>query len=154
MKKRLKILLFDTYLSVIQGSVGSSMFLHSYARSGKGKRNILENGNLSCAFYTSSILSMFNLVDTQHATVSGLIKDLKKNGWKEISRPRKGAVLLWEKMVQAGGELHEHTGFYIGNKKAISHRFEKKLPIIHHYKFGSKNRKIKSIYWHKKLDKK
>jgi len=107
--------------------------------------NLTENGVLSCAFFVSSILYLFGLIQNIHLSVKGAVKDMKKSGWFEISKPKRGSVLLWEKKDE-----HYHLGFYLGNQKAISNNFKKKMPIIHHFTYKRK-RKIEAIFWHKKL---
>lgn len=142
--------LFDTYISVIQSSVGSKMFQHLYMTVDGKKRDILRGGELSCAFFVSSILLMFALIGERHATVAGTVAAIEKYGWKKIKRPKVGAILVWEEKKE-----HKHIGFYIGDNKAISNSPTKKVPASHHFTFGTlegvPKRKIEAIYWHKNL---
>ena len=154
-------LLYKTYLAVIKNSVGTKTFRSCYARVG-GKNNyivrdVTEKGNLSCAFFVSSILVIFKLIKEIHLTVAGTIRDLELSGWEKIKKPKIGSVLIWEPVDFGGGGIHKHNGFYIGNNKAISNSAKLGYPVIHHWTFGNKNgqpgRKIIAIYWHKKLEK-
>lgn len=144
--KGIRLLIFDSYMSAIGASEGSVLFRHLYARVDGKKRDLTKSGDLSCALFVSSILIMFGLIKTRHTTVSGTIKDMRKNGWEEIKKPRVGAVLVWEKT-----RGHEHIGFYIGNGRAISNNPLKKVPARHHWTFGTKDgkprRRIESIWW-------
>lgn len=144
----IKLLIFDSYMSAIKASEGSTFFRHLYARIDGRKRDLTKSGGLSCALFVSSILIMFGLIKTRHVTVAGTLKDMRKNGWKEIKKPRPGAVLVWEKT-----RGHEHMGFYIGPARAISNNSLKKVPATHHWTFGMRAgepiRKIESIWWHK-----
>jgi len=72
---------------------------------------------------------------------------MRKSEWFEISRPKKGCILSWEKV-----EGHFHVGFFLGNKKAISTSSKKRMVVIHDYRFNGK-RKIEKAFWHKKLEK-
>lgn len=144
-------LLFPTYLEMIKHSVGSSMFRSSIALVNGKKKNLLKNGRISCAFYVSSLLLIFKLIKNQHATVSGTVADLKKFGWKKITRPRSGCIIVWEKDDYGAGQ-HEHIGFYIGNDKAVSNSSKKHYPTVHHWIYKGK-RKVKLLLWYPNLDK-
>ena len=158
MKKQKVIpILFDTYIAVIKNSVGSKMFRNFYAKVDGKKTDIMKNGDLSCAWFVSSLLYLFKLIKDAHATVNGTIKDLQQSGWKKIKKPKIGNVIVWEKIDFGNKDFHKHIGFYIGNNKAISTSNSKKgQPIIHHWTYGIKRnkpvRKVKAIFWHKKLN--
>ena len=109
----------------------------------------MKNGGLSCAFYTSSVLSLFKFVKAVHGTVDSTAKDLVASGWRIIKKPKLGSVLVWEAM-DFGGEVHKHIGFYIGNDKAISNSDKLGTPVEHHLTFHNK-RKIEIILWNSKL---
>src|SRR3989344_5072067 len=94
-KQKVEPILMDTYLAIIKNSIGSKMFSNLYAKLDNKKLDITKNGNLSCAFYVSSILFLFKLVKEIHATVNGTLKDLKESGWTKIEKPRIGCVLIW-----------------------------------------------------------
>ncbi len=158
MKKQKVIpIIFDTYIAVIKNSVGSKMFRNFYAKVDGKKTDIMKNGDLSCAWFVSSLLYLFKLIKDAHATVNGTIKDLQQSGWKKIKKPKIGSVIVWEKIDFGNKDFHKHIGFYIGNNKAISTSNSKKgQPIIHHWTYGIKRnkpvRKVKAIFWHKKLN--
>jgi len=147
-KSKFKILTYQNYLSVIKASQGSKMFRHFYVLDNGKKKDIPRNGKLSCAYYISSILKLFSLISMSHISVKSTIKDMLKNNWKTTKKLVPGNVLLWEEQVQFNGEAHPHLGFYLGKDKAISHRYEKMIPIIHHYTYNKK-RKITKILTHK-----
>ena len=146
------LVFFKTYLAVIKNSIGTNMFRTFYARKGSETTDVLEKGNLSCAFYVSSLLLLFKLVKSPHLTVSGLVQDLKTCGWKATKKPNVGDILVWERVALKGGESHKHVGFYIGNGKAISNNYKKGHPVVHSWNFNGK-RKVESIFSHKKLHK-
>jgi hypothetical protein len=150
-----RIVLNESYIKTIKNSVGSNLFRNLYALVNGRKKDILGNGLLSCAVYASSILYLFKLITDVHATVQKTVADLKKSGWKEIKKPREGAILIWKAQEFGNGETHKHIGFYIGKNKAISNSSKKHRPILHHWTFGMKNgqpvRKVEQIFWNKKI---
>lgn len=151
---KFKILDYQNYLETIKASEGSKMFRNFYVLNDGKKRDILKNGQLSCARYVSSILRLSNLISETHATISGTIKDMFKNEWEPTKELTSGNVLVWEEKKGVDGILHQHIGFYLNAKKAISHRDEKCLPIIHHYTYGrtkkdEPKRKIIKILTHR-----
>lgn len=154
--KQITLLPYDTYLAVIENSVGSDIFRNLYAKINGKKVDITRNGNLSCAFYVSSILTIFQLIPKPHGTVEGTIRDLEQSGWKKIKTPKIGSILIWEKLNFNDGEKHKHIGFYIGNNKAISNSEKIGNPNIHHWTSGTIKgkpaRKIEAIYWNKKFE--
>jgi len=138
-----------TYLAMIENSVGSRIFQNFYVVVKNSKRkDVLQKGKFSCAFFVSVILRIFNLISSPHCTVESTLKDLKKSGWFEIEiskRMPKGTVVLWQKK-----EGHYHLGFYFGQKMAISNSPESRVPVIHHWTFNN-SRKIIKAYSHQFL---
>ncbi len=152
-KKRNNILLLPTYLAMIKGSVGSKTCQRLFVVQQGKIKDILHRGELSCAFFVSLILRFFDLIKSAHATVAGLEKDLLKSGWYEISRPKIGSILVWQKNSTG----HRHIGFYIGREWAVSNSTSQRVPRRHHFTFGKIGRKpkraIEAIYWHDQLRK-
>lgn len=130
----------ETYLSLIKESIGSKMFRTSWALVGGTKKDILKNGLLSCAFYASSVLVIAGLLPRVHATVAGTVRDMESSGWKKVSRPRPGDVLVWEGADTRDG-IHTHIGFYVGKNSAVSNSSTKGVPLRHHWTFGAKGKK-------------
>lgn len=154
-QRPIKQLLRLTYLSVIAGSVGTKMFRRFYAEGSK-RRDILEDGNLSCAYFVSAVLHLFKLIEAPHVTVAGTIKDMESSGWRRIPKARIGCVIEWEKIAGEDGNMHSHLGFYVGSGRAISNSAEKGVPVEHHWTFGATKsaprRAIAAFFWHTKLD--
>lgn len=145
-KSKFEFLVYQNYLSMIKNSENSKMFRNVYILDNNKKKDILKNGELSCAYYVSCILKIFNLIDSKispHSTVSGTIKNMFNSDWQVTKKLVPGNVLVWEKNLG-----HEHLGFYLGKDKAISNCLKKKTPIIHHYTYNNK-RKIIKILAHK-----
>lgn len=138
-------LLEKSYLSVIKNSVGSNQFRNFHATVNGQEQDILRNGELSCAFFVSSILKTFSLISETHATVQGLVKDLEKNGWVKTTEANPGDVLVWNEITYPNGETHAHIGFYFGNDQAISTSSSHGIPTVHHLTFNN-TREITFIY--------
>lgn len=154
MEKKLIVVpvLYDSYLAVIRNSIGSNSFRNFYAKVDGVKTDIIKNGELSCAFFASSVLIMFQLIkEGLHMTVDGTVRDMKQSGWQTTEEPKIGSVLVWEALDFGRGGIHKHIGFYIGNNQAISTNYKIGQPVVHHWTFDNK-RKIEMIFWHKKLD--
>ncbi len=135
---------FDTYLAVIENSVGSLMFKNLYVNINGIKKDATEDGWLSCAFYVSSILTLFKYIKEIHCTVASTIKDLKSSGWIEVDEPIIGSVVVWKPGKNTNG--HPHIGFYVGDNLAVSNDSLKKYPIKYEWKFGGK-REVEMILW-------
>lgn len=139
-----KLLLPENYLLVAKASVGSDMFRKLYFQIDGKKIEILRDGDLSCAFFVSGILKIFNLIGTFHTTVKETVKDLKRHGWKPVKIPQEGAIIVWApKTFKKSGETHRHIGFYIGNRKAVSNNSKRHSPRIHAWNF----RPVEEILW-------
>ena len=141
-EQKLKPLVLKNLLAVAGASASSRMFQRLYFKKGGKTVDILRNGDLSCAFFVSSILKMFSLIKNIHATVNGTLTDMKASGWKAISKPKAGAVIVW-KPQEIDGEIHRHIGIYLGNGKAISNNSKKRAPTVHAWNF----RPIEKIFW-------
>lgn len=152
----IKILLADNYIETIKNSEGAKIFKNLWAEVDGETKDILNDGNLSCAQFVSGVLYLFKLITDRHATVDGTIKDLEKSNWTEITTAKNGCILVWENIMYPDGEEHKHIGFYIGDELAISNSPEAKSPQIHHWTYGKETektyRKITAMYWNKLLD--
>lgn len=149
-KQKITPLVFETYLAVIENSIGCKLFRNFYAKVGGKKVDIMRNGELSCAFYVSSILNLFKLISGVHGTVDSTVKDLKQSGWKIIKKPKQGSVLVWQKIDFGNNDVHKHIGFYIGDNQAVSNNYKMGSPVKHGWNFGAK-RKVDLILWNPKL---
>lgn len=138
--------LADSYLTVIKNSVGSNLFRNFYMQSNGARTDVLRDGDLSCAFYVSAILKLFELIEEVHSEVDATVEDLERSGWSEIAEPQPGSVLVWESKQGDSGEWHRHVGFYIGDKQAVNNSPEQRVPVVSHWTFEGK-RTAEQIYW-------
>lgn len=144
-------ILKDTYLAMIKNSVDARIFRNDYFKIKGKKIDVLRGGDLSCAFFVSTILVIFKLISEIHTTVLGTEKDMEKIGWYKIKKPKIGSILIWQSKIGESGEPHRHIGFYIGDNQAISNNDKAKSPQIHNWQFD-KERSVEAIYWHKRLN--
>ena len=145
---KLKISLLKSYLSFAKANVDSNMFRKLYFNDHKKNIDILEDGNLSCAFFVSSVLKIFDLIKKTHTTVNGTIKDMENCGWKNIKKPTPGCIIVWNNNMLKNKKDHKHIGIYLGQNKAISNSSEKKTPQIKKYNY----QEIEKILWNKKIN--
>ncbi|HWA64305.1 MAG TPA: hypothetical protein VG866_00380 [Candidatus Paceibacterota bacterium] len=141
-----------TLLAVVENAVRGDnyTFRNIFADVGGEETDILEDGRLSCSIFASWILLGLGLLKRSHATVSGTQRDLLESGWVEISAPRPGAVLVWEKQIVDGGE-HRHIGFCVSETEAISNSSADQFPRKHPIEYNGR-RRIEAIYWHPDFD--
>ncbi len=141
----------DNYLAVIRNSIGTTMFRNFYALVEGEKKDLVNNGELSCGFFVSSVLYLFQLIAGRHLTVASTEKDLLESGWQEISPNdlKEGSILVWKTENFDDGP-HSHIGFCLGDDRAVSTDYQKGIVTEHHITFGGK-RSIEKAYWHEKL---
>lgn len=144
-KSSIEPVVLDSLLAVVNNAVGAKLFRSFVARVDGTKQDILSHGELSCAFFVSSILTMFRFLRRPRTTVRSTVAALRNTGWRRIPTPRPGAALVWE--AQDG---HRHIGFFTGNRRAVSTSSRRGVVALHHWTFGGK-RNIETAYWHPKL---
>ncbi len=138
------ILRKENYIRLIKNSIDSKLFKNLYLDIDGNKKDITENGNLSCAYFASSILYIAGLIKGVHATVNGTIKDLEEFGWVQTDKPEIGSILVWAETNFDGQESHKHIGFYIEENKAIMNDSKSGTPIEHDWQFNNE-RKVEKI---------
>lgn len=143
-------ILLDNYLALVRNSIGSNLFRNLYAKVDGQRQDITNNGELSCAFFVSSILTILKLIKEIHLTVDSTVSDLQESGWVVVQEPKPGCVLVWEKQKRADGEEYPHIGVYIGDGLAVSNIVKQGCPGEHSWTFNSR-RKVESIFWSQKL---
>lgn len=146
-------------MTCINNSIGTHMFKNYFYKKSENDKetDVLINGDLSCAYYVSTILLIFSLIDRPHFRVDSTISAMEKHGWVKINKLKVGCIIIWEPIHQ-NGESHYHIGFYIGDGQAISNRSSLGMPGEHalHYsgldkENNKKKAEIHSLYWHPDL---
>lgn len=122
------------YLSFISKLEGSRMWQNLYVIGEDGVEfDATKNGDKSCAYMLSSVLTIFGLIDRPHATTESTVKSMLDAGWLQIGQPEKGCVVRWEK----------HIGFYIDDDFVISNRSEDKAVARHSLVMSDGSRPIR-----------
>ncbi len=123
----------ETYLAMIEGSTGSAQYRKLFVQKPEGPYDVIGNGDLACAFFVSSVLHLFGLTKRGvHTTVDETLRDMEKTGWKEVSKPEPGAVIVWGvKKSDTDGLMHRHIGFCLDNYRAVSTSAKRRSPILH-----------------------
>ncbi len=136
-------------VAMVEASIESTMFRNIYTIVNGEKRDILEDGNLSCAYYVSCILLIFKLINEPHAKVAGLLRDMLENTWfKANGDPLPGDVLTWEpKYFKNSGKIRDHVGFFLKDNIAVSNNPILKTPTTHMYNLYD-GRPLKAVYRH------
>lgn len=118
---------FDTYMAVIENAPGSEMFKNAYADVDGVKEDITDNGDLSCAFFVSSVLVIFGFIREVHITVASTVKDMENCGWFDTEDPKPGDVVVWG-VEHSSDQKHKHIGFFLGDGRAVSNsKYERRL---------------------------
>lgn len=137
---------FKTYIQLIHNAVGTHLFRNFYVRSGeRGTFDSLDDGDNSCAFLVSSILTLMKkLQGGVHGTVDATVADLRESGWREVDGPpQAGDVLVWESVA---GHTQRHIGFSLGNGRAVSNASSQKMPVEHDDHFDDQQRQVSHIF--------
>lgn len=119
------------------------MFKNFYIEKNGKSEDILNNGKLSCAYFVSTILKQFNLIEEVHTTIEGTLDGMMQTkDWIEVNMTdiQAGDIIIWEKNGK-----HSHMGFALGKEQAISNSSSKCHPVKHHIDFDEK-RQIQIIY--------
>ncbi|HEY8998794.1 MAG TPA: hypothetical protein VIM53_00565 [Candidatus Saccharimonadales bacterium] len=142
-----KRLIFKTYMQLVRGSVGSNMFRHFYMTRADGTEfDAVGDGDNGCAFFVSSVLTIFAKIERIHGTVAKTVEDLQKSGWLEVQTPELGDVLVWAPKTFESGETHAHIGFFVGDGKAVSMSSSLGTPAEHDMYFGDEKRAVTHIF--------
>ena len=146
-----------TFLAMAKNSIGAKMFQNFYGTINGKPKDLVKNGNLSCAFFISTLLHFFKLINDPHLTVMGLLKDMEASNWRKVRQPKIGDILIWEPVDFGSGINHAHVGIFIGQNKAISNNSKTGKPARHHFTFGTKSgqpkRRITAVYRHTTIEK-
>lgn len=145
-------ILYDTYLAFVRNAVGSKMFRNFYAYVDGEKKDLVNDGELACGFFVSTVLHSLKLTKEPHLTVNGTEKDLQQSGWQEvdIKNLRPGCVLIWSEQRFDSEKAHKHIGVFTGNERAVSTDSKQGFVTEHHFTFEG-GREIEKAYWHTKL---
>jgi hypothetical protein len=121
------------------------MFRHFYLQAhDESEFDAIEDGSNACAFFVSSVLTIFQKLKAVHGTVNATILDLEESGWQTLTELRPGDVIIWEATAKNDG--HQHIGIYVGDNQAVSTSTAQRKVAKHDIHFDDDNRAITHIY--------
>lgn len=149
--------LLPSYLAMIEASIGSRQYQRLYVEKGEVNIDVIDDGSFACAFFVSSVLTLFNLTKGGvHTTVTQTERDLIESDWCLIESPEPGCVVIWKEKLCSDGVLHRHIGFALDETRAVSTDPVMRTPQSHHLTYGCHKdntpfRSIVALYLHPKL---
>lgn len=144
--------LMPTYLSLVEGSIDSEMFNRLYVlQYGYDSVDVINDGDLACAFYVSFLLSGLGLSTAGiHTTVDGLVYDLEQTGWIKVQSPVAGSIVVWSEKMGDDGSVHKHIGICLDEVSAVSNcplkRSPQKQGIHDMFDHNGQQRPIEAFY--------
>lgn len=138
-KVKFEYLWEESFLAFIKNSVGSKAYRNFYVKKGNKPHDVLRRGHLSCAFFVSSVLHLFGLIKQPSFTIARTVEKLLDGGAKRVvlNKIQPGDILIWVPLTDKTGS-HNHMGFYVGGRQAVSNHAQKGVVVRHHYTFGGK----------------
>src|SRR3569623_1140484 len=105
----------ETLRKMIQNAPDTRLFNSLFVRykdSGEVK-DACNDGEYSCAFFVSSLLTLTGYLERPHATVAGLREKMLGLPIQkvELADAQAGDVIFWDKIVFDNGEANEPVGF-------------------------------------------
>lgn len=149
--------LLESYMAMVEGSVGSAQWRHLYVRREEDALDVIDDGDLACAYYVSSILHTFNLIDGGvHTTVVEIEHDLLQSGWSLVEEPCPGAIVFWGEKMGDDGRVHRHLGICTSDCMAVHHdaktKSPKREPIWSLVDHSGNQRPVEKFYFHPLLE--
>ncbi len=137
---------------MIENSIGNKLFNSIIVKEEDGTiRDLLNDGEYSCALFVSSILFLHSFTHKSRSTVMNLEKDLLENSLFKIipeNSIEQGDVIIWESVTYEDGSQNRHIGFAISDSEAISTSYIEKCVVKH-----SINKKIENSGEIRKIEK-
>jgi hypothetical protein len=108
----------------LESSIGKTFWQRWYIHYEKEEsiRDVVGGGNLSCAFFVSSLLTLLSLLKKPqvHTFVSTLIESIEESGWEKTHTPLPLSIVYWGEKKGESGKMHQHIGFILNEKTAVS----------------------------------
>ncbi|MCA9359983.1 hypothetical protein H6781_00710 [Candidatus Nomurabacteria bacterium] len=152
------LVLKETFIAWVEGSVGSNQYRNVYVRKDmyRTRHDVIDDGDLACALYVSSMLHSFNLINGGiHTTVSLTEKDMVESGWVRVPKPVSSCVVVWDEKIGDDGTSHRHIGICLNRKMAVSNCPVSKSPQKHGIHdlldHEGRRRKVLTYYAHREL---
>lgn len=130
----MEILRKDTYVKMIENSINTKLFNSIIIKEDEVTKDLLNDGEYSCALFVSGILFLNLLIPRTRTTVNNLEKDLiEYKNFIEVPSDdiQDGDIVFWESVTYEDGSQNRHVGFAISNTEAISTNYIKKCVVKH-----------------------
>ena len=131
----MEILRKETYIKMIENSVGTKLFNSIIIKNETGEvQDLLNDGEYSCALFVSSVLVLHLLLPRARTTVANLEKELTDHkSFIEVPKEsiETGDVIFWESVTYEDGSQNRHVGFAISSHEAISTNYIEKCVVRH-----------------------
>ena len=132
----IEILKKDTFLKMLENSAGSRMFNSLFVRfkDSNEKKDVLNDGEFSCAFFVSGILYMFEMTKKPVSTVKNLKEQIETSEmWNKVEEGdvQEGDLVFWQKVKFEDGSENAHVGFAVSGAEAISTDYKLKAVNRH-----------------------
>ncbi|MCA9362962.1 hypothetical protein KC851_01455 [Candidatus Kaiserbacteria bacterium] len=150
------LVLLKTYLDFVNNSVGTAAYRNVHIdRQAGGQIDVTDNGDLSCAYFVSSVLRHFHLIEGGfYTTIDFTVEDMLRSGWVESLRPAAGVVVVWSSKMCSDGP-HRHIGICVDCEWAVSNcpvgRSPRKHGVYELLTEGGALREVDAFYTHPKL---
>lgn len=149
-----------TLVYFVKNSVGSRAWAKSFILDSDNRvHDLYESGNLSCAYFISSVLKTCELWDGQCVgNVNSLISKLPDNGWERIEEPRIGAIVIYGEVQLDRAWATRHVGFVVGEDEVVSNGSSNSFAIeshpINYMKVEATGewRSVDGYWWHKDFE--
>lgn len=150
----MEILRKETYIKMIENAVGTRLFNSLIVKEQDTVRDLLNDGEYSCAVFTSSVLLLNQKAARTRTTVNNLETDLlASDQFQQVSvgsAVQAGDVVLWEKVRYEDGSENRHIGFALSDSEAVSTNYIQKCVVRHPLLTNIENtgevRKIERIF--------
>lgn len=126
----------QTFLKMLENSVGTKLFnsLFVLFKDTNTTKDVLNDGEFSCAFFVSGILVLGGYLQRPNATVASLYKQCQTQNWTTVADQKDieaGDIIFWEKTKFADGSENEHVGFAVSQEEAVSTNYIAKTVVRH-----------------------
>lgn len=141
-----------SFLAAVKNSVGTEMFRNLYRETPDGSEDVINDGDLACAYSVSALLSMFGLIKGGiHTTVDATMFDMTHSGWKVCDTPAPGAVVLWDEKLGDDRRTHKHLGICLDENHALNNvAAQKSLQISEIDSLVDHEGKPRKVLWYYK----
>lgn len=130
----MEVLRKETYIKMVENAVGSRMFNSILVKENDEIRDLLNDGEYSCAVFVSSVLTLQQLLAKPRTTVKNLEADIAESThFTEVpnGNVQPGDILFWESVTYEDGTANRHVGIAVSHTEAVSTNYIQKCVTRH-----------------------